>query len=102
MKNSSKQFKIPYTTVKWWTCSKHTCQTCNKIFTSRPQLLDHVEWKYPIEFEVYVEDFGNDDLFGSTEISLDEVCDNSKQTSWITFKGGKPDPYAIILYNKKN
>ena len=48
-----------------------------------------------------VEDFGNDDLFGSTEISLDEVCDNSKQTSWITFKGGKPDPYVVILYNNE-
>ena len=52
--------------------------------------------------EVYDEDFGNDDLLESTEITMDEVCDNSKQTSWITFKGGKPDPYAIILYNKKN
>ena len=48
--------------------------------------------------EVYDEDFGNDDLLGSTEISLDEVCDNSKQTSWITFKGGKS---GSILYNSK-
>merc|ERR1712106_1272447 len=46
------------------------------------------EWKYPIEFdideksakvlnvEVYDEDFGKDDLLGSTEISLPDLCDN--------------------------
>ena len=38
LRNKSNQLKTPYASVKWGTCSKRTCQTCDKYF--------HVDHKY--------------------------------------------------------
>merc|ERR1711892_624318 len=68
------------------------------------------EWKYLIEFdieenssqmlnvEVYDEDFGKDDLIGTVDIPLSELCEHTNSTKWISLKGGKA---GSILYSSK-